>query len=303
MRPVPIVILGAAFVSASLAAAPTATATATIEQGAFPSESLGRDVSYSVQLPPSYANGKGRYPVLYVLHGLFENNAFWERRGLAPLVEQLWSSGDVPEMVVVAVDGGNSFFVNAPGGRFEDLVTRDIVSRVESTYRVVPGRPGRALLGISMGGYAALRIAFTHPEVFRAVATHSAMLLQKIPTQEEGAGRWQMAAFIKVFGEPIDADLWTRSDPLALAQKADPQKTPALYFDCGTEDRFGLYAGNQELHRRLEARGIRHEFGLHPGDHGYEYVRTVLPDSMRFLGGILQAASAPAAATERKGKP
>jgi S-formylglutathione hydrolase FrmB len=265
-----------------LAAAPAA---AEVRYATFSSPSLGQDVAYAVQLPPSYATAATRrYPVVYALHGLFENPGFWERRGLAPMLESLWQKGDVPEMLVVAVDGDNSFFVDGPAGRWEQMMSRDLVAHVESTYRVIPGRPGRAVLGISMGGYAALRMALAHPDLFRAAATHSAMLLEKIPTAEEGAGRWHMTAFHKVFGTPIDEALWTANDPLALAVKADPKGAPALYFDCGTEDRYGLFAGNRELHRRLEARGVAHEFGLYPGDHGYEYVHTVLEKSLRFLG-------------------
>ena len=268
-----------------LAAAPAA---AEVRYATFSSPSLGKDVAYAVQLPPSYATATNqRYPVVYALHGLFESPGFWERRGLAPMLETLWQKGDVPEMVVVAVDGDNSFFVDGPAGRWEQMMSRDFVAHVESTYRVIPGRPGRGVLGISMGGYAALRMALAHPDLFRAVATHSAMLLEKIPTTEEGAGRWHMAAFYKVFGTPIDAALWSANDPLALAAKADPKATPALYLDCGTEDRYGLFAGNRELHRRLEARGVAHEFGLYPGDHGYEYVHTVLDKSLRFLGRAL----------------
>ena len=268
-----------------LAAAPAA---AEVRYATFSSPSLGKDVAYAVQLPPSYATASTRrYPVVYALHGLFESPGFWERRGLAPMLETLWQKGDVPEMVVVAVDGDNSFFVDGPAGRWEQMMSRDFVAHVESTYRVIPGRPGRGVLGISMGGYAALRMALAHPDLFRAVATHSAMLLEKIPTTEEGAGRWHMAAFQKVFGTPIDAALWSANDPLALAAKADPKATPALYLDCGTEDRYGLFAGNRELHRRLEARGVAHEFGLYPGDHGYEYVHTVLDKSLRFLGRAL----------------
>ena len=124
---------------------------------------------------------------------------------------------------MVAVDGGNSFFVNAPGGRYEDLVTKDLVAHVESTYRVVPGRKGRALLGVSMGGYAALHVAFEQPGLVAAVATHSAMLLERIPSADQGAGRWHMAAFNKVFGDPIDPALWAESDPLAWARKVDPK--------------------------------------------------------------------------------
>ena len=265
-----------------LAAAPAA---AEVRYATFSSPSLGRDVSYAIQLPPSYATAATRrYPVVYALHGLFESPGFWEQRGLAPMLESLWQKGDVPEVVVVAVDGDNSFFVDGPAGRWEQMMSRDFLAHVESTYRVIPGRAGRAGLGISMGGYAALRMALAHPDLFRAVATHSAMLLEKIPTAEEGAGRWHLAAFHKVFGTPIDAALWTANDPLALAVTADPKGAPALYFDCGTEDRYGLFAGNRELHRRLEARGVAHEFGLYPGDHGYEYVHTVLEKSLRFLG-------------------
>jgi len=263
------------------AAAPAA---AEVRSGSFSSTSLRREVAYAAQLPPSYSSGARRYPALYVLHGLFEGPAFWERRGLTAILDGLWQKGLVPEMVVVAVDGDNSFFVNGPAGRWEDMLSRDLVAHVESAYRVTPGRASRALLGVSMGGYAALRLALAHPDLYRAVAAHSAMLLEKVPTPEEGAGRWHMSAFHRIFGDPVDAGLWAANDPLALALKADPRAAPALYFDCGTEDRYGLFAGNRELHRRLEARGVAHEFGLYPGDHGYEYVRTVLDKSLRFLG-------------------
>jgi putative tributyrin esterase len=256
---------------------------AEVRYGSFRSTALGKDVSYLVDLPASYASGDRRYPVLYALHGLFESHSFWERRGLAGALQGLRERREVPEFLVVAVDGGNSFFVNGRLGRYEDLVATDLVAHVESTWQVAPGRENRALFGVSMGGYAALRIALAQPEVFGAVAAHSAMLLEKPPTREDGARGGQMMAFNRVFGDPIDAAMWTAADPLALAEKVDPKAVPALYFDCGTEDRYGLFAGNRELHRRLEARGIAHEFGLYPGDHGYAYVQTVLGRSLRFI--------------------
>ena len=191
----------------------------------------------------------------------------------------------------MAPDGGNSFFVNGPDGRYQDLVTQDVLAHVAATYRVKPGRDGRALLGISMGGYAALRIAFQQPDVFRAVATHSAMLLEKVPSPQDGAGRWHMAAFQKVFGDPIDTARWTEADPLVAAQKADPKTAPALYFDCGKEDRYGLFVGNQDLDKTLTARGVTHTFSLDPGDHGYEFVRAYLARSLKFLGSALVPAA------------
>ncbi len=270
----------------ALAARPGA---AEVRPGTFRSEALGRDVSYVVDVPPSYdGSGDRRFPVVYALHGLFEGSGFWERRGLAPILAALRQSRALPEFLVVAVDGGNSFFVNAPGGRYEDMLTRDLVAHVESTHRVVSGRKGRALLGVSMGGYAALHVAFEQPGLVAAVATHSAMLLERIPSAEQGAGRWHMAAFNKVFGDPIDAALWAANDPLAWARQADPKAIPALFVDCGAEDRYGLAGGHRALHRILDERGIAHAFELPPGDHGYEFVRSRLEKSLRFLAERLR---------------
>jgi S-formylglutathione hydrolase FrmB len=262
---------------------------AEVRTGTFRSDALSRDVSYVVDLPPSYDSSPGRrYPVVYAFHGLFEGPGFWERRGLAPILAGLRERGALPDFVLVAVDGGNSFFVNGPSGRFEDLVARDLVTHVERTYRVVPGRDGRAALGVSMGGYAALRLALAQPALYRAVATHSAMLLERIPASEQGAGRWHMAAFNGAFGNPIDPALWAANDPIALAGRADPKAVPALYLDCGTEDRYGLAAGHRALDAALDRRGIAHTRELAPGDHGYDFVRGRLERSLRFLADALK---------------
>jgi S-formylglutathione hydrolase FrmB len=275
--------------SLALVAGLAPPARAEVRTATFRSEALGRDVSYVVDLPPSYDSSPARrYPVVYAFHGLFEGPGFWERRELALILARLRQQGAVPEFLVVAADGGNSFFVNGPSGRFEDMATRDLVAHVEKTYRVVPGRNGRAALGISMGGYAALRLAFGQPSLYRAVATHSAMLLERMPSTDQGAGRWHMAAFNAVFGNPIDPVLWTANDPIALAGKADPKAVPALYLDCGTEDRYGLAGGHRALDAVLNERKIAHALELVPGDHGYDFVRGRLERSLRFLGDALR---------------
>jgi S-formylglutathione hydrolase FrmB len=264
-----------------------ATLTAEVRESAFHSPSLGTEVRYVVDLPASYDESTRRYPVVYALHGLFEGAGFWERRGLARELARLRGGDTLPDLVVVAVDGENSFFVNSPVGRYEDLLTNDLLAHVESAYRVVPGRDGRALLGVSMGGYAALRIAFAHPELFAAVATHSAMLLERIPSAAQGARRGHMAAFHRVFGSPIDEALWKESDPLTWARRAGADTAPALYLDCGAQDRYGLARGHRSLDRVLNERGVAHTLELPPGDHGYEYVRSRLGESLAFLAAAL----------------
>jgi len=262
-------------------------AAAEVREETFTSAAIGGEVAYLVDLPESYGNGR-LFPVVYALHGLFESHDFWTRRGLAESLAKLRAAGEVPEFIVVSVAARNSFFLDSPLGDYETLLTRDLVQHVEGRYDVVPGREGRGLLGVSMGGYAALRIALRHPGLVAAAAAHSAMLLQEIPSQARGAGEWHMRAFERVFGSPIDPDAWADANPLRWAESAGPD-TPALYFDCGDRDRYGLFRGNRALHETLSARGIDHEFALHPGDHGYEYVLSVLPRSLRFLGSRLGA--------------
>jgi S-formylglutathione hydrolase FrmB len=109
------------------------------------------------------------------------------------------------------------------------------------------------------------------------------MLLSQIPTAEAGARGGQMRAFTGVFGEPVDPAAWKAQDPLELAKTAEVKGLPALYLDCGSEDRYGLAGGNKMLHDTLESRKVPHAFGLFPGDHGYEYVHSVFPKSLAFL--------------------
>jgi S-formylglutathione hydrolase FrmB len=255
----------------------------------FTSASLGAEVTYVAYVPADYETSKASYPVIYALHGMFENHAFLERRGVLAQYEEAVKAGVAPNAIVVAVDGGNNLFVNSPKGRYVDLVAKDLVAEIDANYRTIARPAGRALLGVSMGGYGALNIAFTRPGVFGAVATHSAMLLSQIPTAEMGARGGQMAAFTGVFGNPIDEAAWKAADPLELAKSADPKSLPALYLDCGSEDRFGLFTGNRMLHETLEAKKVAHGFGLYPGDHGYEYVKTVFPKSLAFLKEKLAA--------------
>ena len=106
------------------------------------------------------------------------------------------------------------------------------------------------------------------------------MLLERIPSADQGAGRWHMAAFNKVFGDPIDPALWAENDPLAWARKVDPKTAPALYVDCGAEDRYGLASGHRDAAPILDERGVAHTFELPPGDHGYEFVRARLETSL-----------------------
>ena len=72
----------------------------------------------------------------------------------------------------------SSFYINGKKtGKYEDLIAKDLIQHVNATYRVETDRAQRALMGVSMGGFGALKIALRFPKLFGVVAAHSAALL------------------------------------------------------------------------------------------------------------------------------
>ena len=72
------------------------------------------------------------------------------------------------------------------GGDIEDLIVDDLVSHLQQRYRLSDRREDRAIMGVSAGGFGALKIALRHPDVFGAVATHSAAILPADPDDLAG---------------------------------------------------------------------------------------------------------------------
>ena len=85
-----------------------------------------------------------------------------------------------------------------------------------------------------------------------------------------------------VFGWPVDRAFWERNSVFTAARHAPANANWKIYFDCGSEDDFGFDEGNQALDRLLTSRGIRHEFHLYPGGHGWGYFAKHLPASLEF---------------------
>lgn len=140
------------------------------------------DRSVHVYLPPSYfTHPERRYPTVYLLHG-FGSTGGADVSWLVPsadvggkpldaAMDAGIAAGRLREMIVVMPDCtnayGGSFYVNSSvTGAWEDFVVRDLVAFVDGRFRTTVGASSRALVGHSMGGFGALRIAFAHPDVF-----------------------------------------------------------------------------------------------------------------------------------------
>jgi S-formylglutathione hydrolase FrmB len=273
------------------ATAPAQTSPANrVEYGSLASASLGKDLKFAVQLPASYeTDKKRRYPVLYFLHGMNGNEGEFERRGVAAAVTKLREAGKIGEFIVVAPAGENSFYVNAKNGlRYEDAIIKDLIPHVEKTYRAVTTRDGRAIQGLSMGGWGALMLAFRHPEMFSSVTAHSSALFAELPNISGTDRRSQFMARLvgNIFGNPPDEEFFRSVNPMYLAESnsaAIKKSGIQVYFDVGEQDRYGFVEPNKQFDERLTKAGIAHEFHVFPGGHGWEYMISVADNSYGFL--------------------
>ena len=136
-----------------------------------------------VVLPPDYdPNGSRRYPVLYGLAGFTGRGASmlnvdpWQPN-LPERLDRLYDAG-MPHAIIVLPDcftklGGSQYVNSSAVGRYEDYLLQEIVPFVDANYRTIPSRDARAVFGKSSGGYGAIRLGMTRPDIFGALACHS----------------------------------------------------------------------------------------------------------------------------------
>src|ERR1700689_3807222 len=212
-----------------LMAVASAAAQSRIDCSAMNSRILKQVVHYCVYLPASYDASAAqrppqRYPVLYFLHGLGDNEQTLFNSGGWTLIDDLRQQHKLGDFLIVAPEGRRSFYINSSDGsvRYSDFFVQEFIPLMESKYRVSSGRKNRAISGISMGGYGALRFAFSHPEMFSAVSAQSAALISESPQELDNASRSGAPlgkVLAAVFGNPIDVAHWKESSPFLLAQK------------------------------------------------------------------------------------
>jgi S-formylglutathione hydrolase FrmB len=264
-----------------------------IDCNALSSKILKSTVHYCVYLPASYDSGAAKhpvqtYPVLYFLHGLGDNERTLFNSGGWTLLDDLRRQHKIGEFLIVAPEGGRTFYVNSADGsvRYSDFFLQEFIPLIEAKYRVIRSRNNRAISGISMGGYGALRFAFSHPEVFSAVSAQSAALITETPQELDTAARSGAPLgklLATVFGNPIDVQHWNSNSPFVLAAKNKAAlRRLAIYFNCGQDDNYGFEKGAAALHQQLEREAIKHEYHPYPGDHSLPYFLSHFSEVIEF---------------------
>ncbi len=143
-----------------------------IRDGIFHSVSLERDMHYRVLLPRGYENGGG-FPALYLLHGLYGDYLNWDTRtNLENYARDL-------RLLIVMPDANDSWYTDSATvtqDKFEDYIVKDLISEIDEKYRTIHERHGRAIAGLSMGGYGALKFGIKYPQLFAFAGSLSGAL-------------------------------------------------------------------------------------------------------------------------------
>ncbi|MDP3518934.1 MAG: alpha/beta hydrolase-fold protein [Pseudohongiella sp.] len=286
----------------------------------FFSPAVGRQMKFDIVLPVDYDGSQKQYPVLYLLHGFMQNYTVWGRNlGAAFYAHEL---GD---LIVVMPDGGNSWFVNwaeSTGGQlnnWEDHIVTDLVAYVDTNFRTEARREGRAIAGLSMGGYGALTLGLRHPDMFVSIASTSGALAharnraediaagKPMPVPRSTSESEELARADEFISAIVDIPGFSRQDdrnPAGIdfktveqAQAYDPfqiifnvpkNQLPHIYLDSGMED--GLITTALEFMQILLINDVPFEFMQARGRHNSEYWRRSAGHFMSIQYEVMQRA-------------
>ena len=248
----------------------------------FQSKLVGAPLPYIVVLPPDYEERSAKrvnYPVLYLLHGLggsFEN---WTAK------TRLKEYATQYRIIVVTPEGSDGWYTDSATvatDKYETYLLQELICDVEQRFRAIRRREGRAIAGLSMGGYGALKFGVKYPDKFVFAGSMSGAFDPTGRSETNPGFAWGFLrhSVFKVFG-PEGDPARAANDLHRLFRYLPPGRIsslPYLYFDCGTDD--GFLNTNRELAAILRERKIPHEYRELPGDHSWVYwdqrVREVL---------------------------
>ena len=240
----------------------------------FYSSALDRNMTYRVYLPRDVSAG-ARLPAVYLLHGCGTSFRDWSNYSD---VGAYAAKG----FILVMVDGACSYYVNAAlnsKDRYEDYFVHDLISDAESRFPVSGDRENRAVVGVSMGGFAAVKLALTRPDLFAFAGAISPAV--DVPSRSFSAKRWsQSMRFRTTFG-PSGSETRLHSDPFVLVKSADPAHTPYLYITAGEQE--PLLPPIRQFATLLKLRDYAYEFHTKPGGHDCNEWDTQIPGCFESL--------------------
>lgn len=240
------------------------------------SASMKKTIKAVVILPDDYKDVQA-LPVVYLLHGYSGNYADWITKA-----KGFEKAADLYQVIIVCPDGNNSWYWDSPvdsNFKYETYVSKELVSWIDSKYKTIRNKKGRAITGLSMGGHGALYLALRHQDVFGAAGSMSGGVdIRPFPNN------WDMALRLGKYADhPQNWEQYTVINMLNLLQP----NSLALIIDCGTEDFF--FKVNENLHEQLLYRNIPHDYITRPGAHNWNYWTNAIQYQLLFMNNYFKS--------------
>lgn len=205
----------------------------------YASATLQREVPFLVYLPDAYVAGRAHFPVVYLLHGAAsDENAWVERGGIVARMDRLIASGAIPPAVVVMPGCPGCWWVDGARDRAETAFWSELVPVIDSRFRTERSRVGRMAIGISAGGYGAVRFALRHPDGLAAVAALSPAIYSVTPPAFSAARRDH--PFLRRDGQFNQASWTAQNYPRLTDGYFDQPLRVAISVYTGDRDEFGI---------------------------------------------------------------
>ncbi len=248
------------------------------------SKILNGERKYAVYLPPDYESSERRYPVLYLLHGMGDDQAAWIQFGeVLHIADKAINEGKATPMIIVMPDADQArkgYGNNIRGEwQYEDFFFEEFIPFIEKTYRIKSEKRYRAVSGLSMGGEGTFLFALKHPGMFSSACPLSAATG---PLNSDDAKLRLSWNYKNVTEEEIN-EFINSTSVLKLIEAVQEQnkKDVRWYIDCGDDD--FLFEGNSLVHILMRKKGIPHEFRIREGGHTWTYWRSALPEVLEFI--------------------
>jgi enterochelin esterase-like enzyme len=259
---------------------------------------IKQDVHFSVCLPKMYYDTIQAFPVVYLLHGLGDDETSWLEYGqIAQFADKSVESDETEPMIFVMPEAFRTYYVNDYKGSFlyQDMFVKELVPYIDSLYRTIPDRQHRAVMGYSMGGFGALLLHLKYPELFGTTVPLSISIRTDEQYMTEDASGWD-DQWGRLFGEPglKGADRITNyyklNCPFYLLPQlsAEEIKKLNIYIDNGDEEQT-LCRSNEELHIMMRNLNIPHQYRVRNGGHSFQYWCSALPNALRFISDAFES--------------
>lgn len=236
------------------------------------SASMNKNIKTCVIVPDNYKKSKKKFPVVYLLHGYSGNYGTWVKS-----FKEVSQQVDRYGFIAIGVDGNySSWYFDSPIDptfKYETYIIDELVPFIDKKYKTIASREGRAISGLSMGGHGSLYLSLKHQDVFGAAGSMSGGVDIR-PFSE----KWNIK---KRLGAINDfPDNWEKNTVVNLIE-LNQNNNLKLIIDCGVDDFF--IDVNRELHQKMLALKIDHDYIERPGKHNIDYWENSLKFQLLFF--------------------